>query len=58
MNNIHEKECIRNKIIDHAHNIVLTYDNFEFSKNKRGERIDETRRFKFITFVFMFEPHD
>ena len=58
MNSIHEKRCIRNKVIGHAHSIVLTYDNFEFSENRRGEQIDETRRFKFITFAFMFELHD
>ena len=58
MNNIHEKECIRNKVINHAHSIVLTYDNFEFLKDKRNERIDEIRRFKFITSAFMFEFHD
>ena len=58
MNKIHEKECIRNKVIDHAHSTVLIYDNFKFSENRRNERIDETRRFKFITFVFMFEFHD
>ena len=45
-------------MIDHAHNTVLTYNNFKFSENKRGERIDETKQFKFITFVFMFEFHD
>ena len=45
-------------MIDHAHNIVLTYDNLEFSKDRRNEQIDEIRRFKFITSAFMFEPHD
>ena len=58
MNNIHEKEYICNKVINHAYNTVLTYNNFKFSKNKRNERIDETKRFKFIIFVFMFKFHD
>ena len=58
MNNIHQKKCIYNKVINHAHNIVLTYNNFEFSKNKKDKRIDEIKRFKFITFAFMFEFHN
>ena len=45
-------------MINHVHNIILTYDNFEFLENKKNERIDETKRFKFITFAFMFESHD
>ena len=43
MNKIHEKKCICNKVINHAHNTVLTYNNFKFSENKKDERIDETR---------------
>ena len=43
MNDIYEKKYIRNKSIDQNYNIVLIYDNFEFSENRRDERISETR---------------
>ena len=58
MNSIHEKGCIRNKVVGHAHSTVLTYDNLEFPEGRRGERIGETRRFRSITSALMFEPHD
>ena len=58
MNNIHEKKCICNKMINYVHNIVLTYDNLKFLKNKRGEWIDEIKWFKFITSALMFESYD
>ncbi len=37
--------------------IVLTYNNFNYAKDKKDKRVNKMRQFKFITTTLMFKSH-
>ncbi len=48
----------RVKLIKKLLIIVLTYNNFDYVKNRRDKRVNKIRQFKFITTTLMFESHE
>ena len=48
----------RIKLIERLSTTILAYDNLKYAKDRRDERIDEMRIFKFIIIALMFETRD
>ncbi len=37
--------------------IVLTYNNFDYTKNRKDKRVNKIRQFKFITITLIFKSY-
>lgn len=47
----------RVQVIDQVFNDIFTYDNLEFTENKRNERASDQRVFRLITFCLVISDH-